>query len=398
MAERRIKIQYSLILSVYWMIQAIFLVFVVPLLRGRGFDNLQIGILLAVRSLSCIVFQPVVATFSDKNADKVPLKYVIAVLIVISYVTTEAFARIEFGYIGSLIIFGLLGATLTALYPLYNSLAMQYLAAGVDVGFSISRGCGSIAYAVMCIILGFVVDSRGVEATLTLQVAMLIVSLILIITFKTCDGSVEGNKEKPHSTLQVLSENKAYSIFLLASVLLFVGNNMSTTFLVDVVDKLGGSNKDVGYCQFVLAAAEFPIALMFMRIKGRIGTERIMKICAVFMVAKVLAVLLAPNIPVLIAVHVLQMAGAGLYWSGSVYFVNEQIQGCDRVKGHSLVAIFSTGLGSGIGSVISGQLSKYGVNTVLLCGGICALAGAVSMLSAMNISEKTEYVVKKMAA
>ncbi len=388
-----LQIHYAAIQSVYWIIQAIFMVFVVPLLRKRGFDNGQIGILLAVRSFTCIFFQPLVASFADKHVKTIPLKCIIAVIVLISIITTWLFMIIDFDFWGSCIIFGFLGASITALSPLYNSLAMQYLGIGKDLKYSIARGCGSIAYAIACIALGVIVDNLGVETTLLFQFAMLILSFCIVITFKTC--SVESKKkntiQKPHSTWYVLSHNKSYTIFLVASVMLFTGNNMTTSFLVDVVDKLGGTNTDVGYCQFVLAAVEFPIALCFMQLKKKIGTHGIMAICATFIWIKIIGILLAPTIPILIAVHAFQMVGAGLYWSGSVYYVNEHVDAEDRIKGQSLMAIFSTGVGSGIGSLISGWISKYyGIDQVILAGAVCAGIGVILMFTALRSSRIAE--------
>lgn len=387
---RLLRIHYAVIESVYWIINAIFMVFIVPLLRNRGFDNGQIGILLAVRSFSCIALQPMVASFADKHEETISLKYIIAVIVAVSLATSLLFYKIHFGFWESAIIFAFLGASITALTPLYTSLAMQYLSAGYDLKFSIARGCGSIAYALCCILLGYVVDYQGVEMTLVFQIVMLVISFIIILTFRDCPSSKEKRKEdsNPNSTWYVLANNRGFSFFLLASVLLFVGNNMTTSFLVDVVTKLGGTNTDVGYCQFVLAAIEFPMALFFIRMKKRVGTLNIMRICAVFIFVKIMGILFAPNIPVLISVHAFQMLGAGLYWSGSVYYVNENVSGKDKIKGQSLMAIFSTGVGSGVGSLISGWISqRYNIDILVMTGAACSLVGVVIMFYAMKISK-----------
>ena len=137
-----LRVHYAAIQSVYWMISAIFMVFIVPLLRELGFTNSQIGILLAVRSFSCVFLQPIVATFADRNADRIPLKYIIAFIVAISFITTVLFMKVTFGFWGSIIIFAFLGASITALPPFYNSLAMHYLMIGCDLKYSIARGCG----------------------------------------------------------------------------------------------------------------------------------------------------------------------------------------------------------------------------------------------------------------
>ena len=91
-----LQIHYAVIQSIYWIIQAIFMVFIVPLLRDRGFDNGQIGILLAVRSFTCIFFQPMVASFADRHVKTIPLKYIISIIVGISIVTTYLFIKIHF--------------------------------------------------------------------------------------------------------------------------------------------------------------------------------------------------------------------------------------------------------------------------------------------------------------
>ena len=116
-----------------------------------------------------------------------------------------------------------------------------------------------------------------------------------------------------------------------------------------------------------------------------------MAICAIFIWIKIIGILLAPTIPILIAVHAFQMVGAGLYWSGSVYYVNEHVDAEDRIKGQSLMAIFSTGVGSGIGSLISGWISKYyGIDQVILAGAVCAGIGVILMFTALRSSRIAE--------
>lgn len=390
--EKRLKIQYAMILGVYWIVMAIFSVFVVPLLRQRGFNNNQIGILLAVRSFACIGIQPVVASFSDRHAKEIHLKYIISVIIGISLISTIILSGHNFGFFGTAVIFAFLGATINALTPMYNSLAMQYLYLGIDLNFSLARGCGSLSWAFSCIFLGYMVDALGVESNLVLQACVLVLSLLLILTFPKVRGTVseikKENPDKIHTIGEILKGNIGFTLFLAASALLFVGNNMTTSFLVDVVEKLHGSNADVGYAQFMLAAAEIPTAICFMKMKKKIGTKNIMKICAWFIFIKTVSILLAPNIPTLIVVQVFQMLGGGLYWSGSVFYVNENVSPEDRVKGQSLMAIASTGIGGGVGSIISGTIMNYyDIDVLLMTGSICTIFGVAVMIQAMKKSE-----------
>ena len=73
--EKRLNIHYSLILGAYWMIFAVSSIFIVPLLRLKGFDDSQIGILIAIRSISAITVSPLIATYSDRHPKR-QLKYI----------------------------------------------------------------------------------------------------------------------------------------------------------------------------------------------------------------------------------------------------------------------------------------------------------------------------------
>ena len=83
------------------------------------------------------------------------------------------------------------------------------------------------------------------------------------------------------------------------------------------------------------------------------------------------------------------MLGNGMYWSLSVYYVNEVIPREDLVKGQSLATIFSTNIGGILGTLFSGQLLNYfDVEGLMMFGCICSLLGVVIMFMAMNKSEK----------
>ena len=59
------------------------------------------------------------------------------------------------------------------------------------------------------------------------------------------------------------------------------------------------------------------------------------------------------------------MLGLGLYYSGSIYFIEENLPKADIVKGATLVSVATVGIGEGIASLMCGmirrQIGLYGL-------------------------------------
>ena len=393
--EKRLNIHYSLILGAYWMIFAVSSIFIVPLLRLKGFDDSQIGILIAIRSISAITVSPLIATYSDRHPKR-QLKYILMLLLIINIINTFIFQFCHMNYMGAILIFIILGATTNTMPPLHSSMAMKFNENGKRLVYSIGRGTGSISYAVISLILGQFVSSDNYSASLYIQIGLDIFSLICIMLFpkykvsdiKEVNNIKSKNKnvketEIVHSNIYLIRNYKNFTVFLIASVFVFVGYSMCNSFMIDIIMSRGGTNADMGISCFILGAAELPTAILFPKLKIRFGTKRLLEISAVFALVKMLFLYMTPNVLCVFFSQTIQMLGNGLYWPTSVFYVNEVISGKDQVKGQSLTNIASVNIGAVLGSVVSGKLLCYfNINSVILFGCICPFIGVIFMFIA----------------
>lgn len=392
---KRLNIHYSLILGAYWMIFAVSSIFIVPLLRLKGFDDSQIGILIAIRSISAITVSPLIATYSDRHPKR-QLKYILMLLLIINIINTFIFQFCHMNYMGAILIFIILGATTNTMPPLHSSMAMKFNENGKRLVYSIGRGTGSISYAVISLILGQFVSSDNYSASLYIQIGLDIFSLICIMLFpkykvsdiKEVNNIKSKNKnvketEIVHSNIYLIRNYKNFTVFLIASVFVFVGYSMCNSFMIDIIMSRGGTNADMGISCFILGAAELPTAILFPKLKIRFGTKRLLEISAVFALVKMLFLYMTPNVLCVFFSQTIQMLGNGLYWPTSVFYVNEVISGKDQVKGQSLTNIASVNIGAVLGSVVSGKLLCYfNINSVILFGCICTFIGVIFMFIA----------------
>lgn len=176
----------------------------------------------------------------------------------------------------------------------------------------------------------------------------------------------ETRKTEVHTAGYLLTTYPKYRWFLIGSAVMFMGYNVGTTFLINVFERLGGNNFHYGLAEFVMAVSEVPSAFLLIKFRKRISLDKIMMCCAVFMTFKNMFAAFSDNVWVIVISQGCEMLGFGLFYSGSVYLIEEMLSPADVVKGMSLINAFTVGVGEGIGALLCGWInSRYGL-TVLM--------------------------------
>lgn len=400
-SEVKLNVKYSVVSGLYWMICAVAGIFMVPILREKGMDNGQIGLLLSIRSLATLGISPFIASFSDKHP-KVQLKYILMILAGINILNTIVFQFVSMSLWQLAVIMVILGGSSNTMPPLHSSIAMKFNKPGNTIVYSIGRGTGSVTYAFAALGLGYLVGDSHLYMALVIQIILdvaTIISLIVMPCYDVEEGApsqeVLGHvKEKSaHTSMYLFQHYKFFTLFLFASAFMFVGYSMCNSFLIDVIIAKGGNNSHMGIANFILGISELPTAILFQRLKKKFGVYKLLRISAIFSLLKMVFLYFSPNVFWICASQVLQMLGNGMYWSTSVYYVNEVIPKEDIVKGQSLATIFSVNIGGILGTMFSGQLLNYfDVNGLIMFGCGCSLIGVFIMFSAMKKSEKRTVV------
>lgn len=385
--EKRMNRHYFLIQGLFWIIMACSVAYVVPILQSRGFSSAEIGVLNSARYLTAILFQPLIAGLVDRAGKHTALKNTAAVLLLAAAADTALFLVIPDSFLLTLAVFLLFGMTLSCMPALVDALAMQLIGRGTRIGYSAARGMGSATFAVACVILGNLAAEFGMDSILVMQLCtLLLISCAVVLFREGASGAVREEENCRACSLRgLLRSRPKYAVFLAATVLMFLGRSLSSDFLIEVVRRLGGTTVEFGYCQFVLAVSEIPVALLFVRYRNKLGIDRIVVISALFNFLKIAGIALAKNLPVLIAAQAFQSLGCGAFWSASVFFVLDNVEKQDLVKGQSLVGLCNVGIGSGVGGLLSGAILQYfGLDALLHTACAAGAASLVLMLTAVK--------------
>ena len=391
---RRLDLHYIVMQIGYWAMFAAICAYLAALLGDRGFSNSQIGLLIAIRCLAGIICQPLLGGFADRHPE-IPLKVIVSLSLALSLAASLVFLLCPMGMAGTALVLIILGGFEISAYPLMDAMAIQFINAGMPIRYSLGRGIGSMAYAVVCVLLGLQTQSMGVESTLithTVLVAAVIALTISYPTFRAAPAAADAPPaEQPHSVWYLLKSNPPFTLMLVAILLGLTACLPMSNFLVNVVESRGGNSADLGVALLIMGGFELPTAFFFQRMLRRLGSGRLILISMLFTALKAVALLLSFNLATVFLAQPLQMLGYGLFTPASVYFVNESVPQADRVRGQTVMMVASNGMGGMLGSYISGlSLDMGGANLMLLCCIVLGCLAAVLSAAALALSKKSE--------
>ena len=361
-------------------------------LLDLGFTNTLIGTTLAIGSILSIVVQPVVASIADK-LQKMSLRTLLAILYSISCVLVAIIWVVPFAFpkhaiIPTAVLFVILNSIAGAEGALVTSLGMEHNYGGNGINFSLARGCGSFAYAISCLIVGFLVDDFGSVFLVPANLGFKIITLILVATFPKptkvlSESGVDTAKEDSENASSLLAfarENARFLLVVLSFVLVYSVTAVLNNFSIQLIDHVGGSESKVGIATSIAAFTELPAMALFPIILKRVGSvSNIMKFAAVMMIIKSFITAFAPSVEWIYVSQLFQCVSFALLLPCSVYYVNRFVPRKDKVKGQSFMNM-TLSIASIVVTLFGGKIiDTLGIGVLVKIAAFLCLAGAVMM-------------------
>ena len=386
---RRLDYHYMAMQAGFWAMFAAIVAYQTALLLERGFSNSEAGLMTAVRCLAGIVFQPLLGGFADRHP-RLPLKHIVTVSMALSLVAGVWYwISPGMGLWETTLVWVVIGGLEVSSYPLMDAMAVQFINEGVPIRYSLGRGIGSLAYAVVCVVLGFQAGRLGLESTLVTHLVLVVLEILLVATYPAYRGKVRQTGEegpRPQSALSLLRSNPRFTLMLAGVFLGLTGIMPLSNFLVNIVTSRGGSEAALGIALFLMGASELPTAFFFQKLLRRLGSGRLLLLSMIFGTLKGVLLLLTFNCLGVLVVQPIQVLGYGLFTPASVYFVNESVPEADRVRGQTVMMVASNGLGGMMGGVLAGwTLDLGGANLMLVACIASGCLGALLCLASLGL-------------
>lgn len=393
-SSKKLTIQYAFVQGGYWASFCATYGFATVFLISRGFNASQIGVAIAVANVMAVFLQPTFATIAD-SSKKISLHALTILLTVAALVLFGLLFFTSNFFIATAALFVLTNAVSQTVQPLINAVSFYYINRGANMNFGLPRSMGSMAYAIVSTILGYLVEDYG--SNVIIGAGIIIFAIIAIALFSmpkvlenteaevmSTDSSEaiaaetsEENNEAKESIFAFFKRYKMFSVALLGSTCIFIFHFSTNNYMLQIAENIGGTAATMGTALSIAAAFEIPTMMFSSKIMEKIKYNYLLILSGFFFCVKAVIYLMAANVGMLYFSQCFQMISYAFYIPASVFFVNATMSESDKVKGQAIMTGTTT-LGGVIGSLVGGVIiDSAGVRTLLWVGLVFAICGAV---------------------
>jgi len=384
-----LKLKISMFYLAFYLGMGAFMPFMSLFLHERGFNGGEIGLILAVGSLTGIVAQPLFGLINDLAKDyRTILK-----------LTTLLSALVSFGYFFS---HGLVPILVTAVLfsfintptgPIIDSIAVEK---GPSFGFAYGqvRLWGALGFALVTVVAGYVYSRVGYQYSYPAYAFFACLIFILIFTFPKL--------ERPHSgpvygkeVLGAVFSNGPFVLFIAMTLLISATNTMNFSYLPIYFQKLHYPMEVVGWNFTIAAVVEIPLFWYSAKVMQRIGLFPILAIGTGAYALKYCLMGFAPAVGVVLGLQALDGIAFAFYFSAAVEIVNLMAPAHAKATAQSVFGA-AGGISGIIGNLAGGLIVDHQGPQFLFW-----LMGAIGLLATILFfvfPNKSKYQLEKETA
>ena len=383
-------VKYTLLNAAYFVAFCTIHAYAAVFLLANGFNNTEVGILLAVANIVSAIFQPIIAGIIDKPG----------------FLTNKRFIMISVGIIlaGSLILMAVPGKKLPifivfatiymiqfAYQPVMTALCFEYQKAGCSIFYGLARGLGSASFAFTSLFIGRVVEKNGVSILLWVSIVAMIISALVTLTFvkpQNTDRKDEEKTKEPavaHNSFSSFAKTyPAFMLFLVGTICFFFAHNMINDFMIQIIRNLGGNETELGIANFLQAILELPVMALIGIILKKLSADKLLIISGIAFLIKILILVFAQGMAHMYLSQSFQLFAYAVFIPAGAYYVSSTMEELDQVKGQAFITSAIT-IGGVFSNFISGYiLDNFSIRAMLVTGSIVCAIGVVIGIVAMT--------------
>ncbi len=365
-------------------------------LYANGFNNTEVGVLLALANIVSAILQPVIAGVIDKGGFLTNRRFIIlSVMVILGGSLILMFVPGKKAVI--FLVYALIYMIQFAYQPVMTALCFEYQKAGCNIFYGLARGLGSASFAVTSMFIGGIVERNGISILLWTNIATMVISALIAFTFikparcGMADPEVTGvdlaklaeEKPKAHNLAGFVRTYPAFVLFLVGVVCFFFAHNMINDFMIQIIRNLGGGETQLGYANFLQAILELPVMALIAIVLKKISSSKLLLISGVAFLVKILILIFAKSMPVMYLSQSFQLFAYAVFIPAGAYYVSTTMDEYDQVKGQAFITSAIT-IGGVFSNLISGMILDHSnITTMLITGSAVCAAGVIIAFYAM---------------
>jgi len=379
--KKNANLYFSLILGLFWMILGLMLGMVSVYLQAQGFSNSKIGLTLGCVYTLSTFLQPALAVLYDRTGK--PLRQCIAVTYAVVALLTASVLFLPVSGIALTVNLIALFALQSALQSCVNSLVQTFEQAGFDVNFGAARGVGSLVYGIVIAIAGAALEKYSALHLPAVYLGLTLAMILLLTLPKMDDRAPHRRSAQKSAGKHSGLTNPGFILLLIASGCFSLNAVVNGSFMLQIMQELGGNSAEYGLATSIAAIVEFPAMLLYSRFSKRFGENKLLMLSGWAWFVKNGLIVLARSPEAIYAAQVLQFASYAFFIPGVVRYIAKLLPEESFLKGQSLYGSAYTA-GSVAATFLGGTLlDAVGVRSTLSIAQLFSLLGAVLLTASV---------------
>lgn len=373
--RRNAQLIFTAVQALFWLTYGLMFAFASVYLLDRGFSNSAIGLILGCAYLLSVVLQPVLPRLTERlgwTAEQaVRRAYLLDALL------SAALLAAPWPNKTTAVLLTVIFALASAVQPFIDTLAHRWTSRGLAVDFGVSRGISSLLYAGMTAGMGLLLERVAPGTLPAFYMGTMLISALLLALLRLPDGTDGGRIPKKRKKAGAPLRRPGFPVLLGGIVCLAFGHVLTDRFLLQIFQEIGGGSQSLGIAMGIAALVEFPVMLLYTRLRRRVGDRGLLVISGWAWLAKHILILLARTPGAVYGAMLLQICSYGLYIPASVQFIAVLFPGPDQLGAQALAGSAYTGggvLATFLGGIL---LDAAGVRPTLAVIAAVTLAGAL---------------------
>ena len=400
----------------------------VPFLTDYGYSPSQSGFVMSAIFALAIVGQPLLGSVSDRMSTP---RWIVACAMIVA------------GGLSLLLPGGVAVYGLVVVVALLYSLSAGSLPAVLDawimarrrrnpgLSYGVSRGFGSLGFAVGAYVFGLAGERMGVSIVFVIYAFLAAgVALLAVLMPRPpateavasegsggsrgdADGPGHGRGgqasaapapdrraqkgSEPHLVqgLKAVVKNGPYLALLLATFITFVGFRAAMTFLPLLLEAVGGTVADVGSSYSIAAISEVPLLFLSGIIIRRIRGPRLIAAVLLLMAGRIFVYSLMRSPEAVLILQATHGVTFGIFLAAVVDYIDQIAPPDHRSLFQAIAPSIFFGLGSVVGSWVGGiTIEAVSLEFLYQASGVLALAGGVVVIISGRLRRHRELVTR----
>lgn len=379
---RTLTIQGAIVEAAYWFGYCTYIAFMVTTLLDNGWSNSKATAAMTSMSLISLLIQPIFGYLSDNYLSEKKLTRILMLCSAI-FLALMPFA-LKSGY-SILVLVDMVCINVTGgqVCGLLDAWVVGLKNEHPSMNYGLLRGTGSLTYALSSLSMGLVTVRLGHGARLWIGGIAMLLSFAASYFLKGSKRAIEEENAQQLSgkeAMQLVFSSKKFNLLLIVTFCLLLGSNSMTTLLQLCIQDFGGTTAQVGTASALCAISEVPCMFLMAYVIGRIGEPKLMALCSLFYVIRMIATAAAGTVNALILIQLLQGITYAVLMPVSMSYLSRIVDARVRSTAVTTFTAITSSVASILGNFITTLLLSAGftARSALIVFSAFALVGMIA--------------------